>query len=95
MINIADKRWISGFAERFRKNYWIFFFIMLIQSIVIYKVNYVMALDAFGGNELRHIMFCALGAVLSTVVYSLVIQCVVSVVGGVFRRSYLGYSYCS
>lgn len=82
MINIADKKWISGFAERFRKNYWIFFFIMLIQSIVIYKVNYVIALHIFGGNELRHIMFCALGAVLSTVVYSLVIQFVVSVVGG-------------
>lgn len=76
---------LKGFTERFRKNYWISLFFILIQSIVIYRFNGIMAFDTFG-DERKEIIFGLLGASLSSITYSLIIQCVISIWGGVFSK---------
>lgn len=76
---------LRGFTERFRKNYWISLFFILIQSIVIYKFNGIMAFDTFG-DERKEIIFGLLGASLSSITYSLVIQCIISIWGGMISK---------
>lgn len=81
----ANNARLKGFTERFRKNYWISLFFILIQSIIIYKFNYIVAFDNFG-NEYIYIAFGLVGASLSVSTYSFIIQCITSIWGGVFSK---------
>lgn len=85
ILKVTNNYRIKSFKERFRKNYWISLFFILIQSIVIYKFNCIVAFDNFG-TEYRYIAFGLVGAFLSAVTYSLVIQCIISVWGGMISK---------